>query len=192
MAFRAAKVNVHNLPVKYRHNKKGWMLSGLWYEFLNSLNKEICIQDCHIILLADNAPSHPSLLSPPTNYSGPIPLELTHIKVHYLPPNTTAFLQPLDAGIIASFKAEYRRLFAKHYVDHFNLHDKLAPKLDALIAINLIASAWDMVPRSASFHCWQKVRIVQSMDQEHVSKFQQYLQDLREVTTISVASIVTG
>jgi len=29
VAFKAAKINVQNLPVHYRHHKKGWMLSGL-------------------------------------------------------------------------------------------------------------------------------------------------------------------
>jgi len=74
VAFKAAKINVHNLPVHYQHNKKGWMLSGLWYEFLNSLNERMRIQDRHIILLADNAPAHSSPLDPPQNYMGPTPL----------------------------------------------------------------------------------------------------------------------
>jgi len=108
------------------------MLSGLWYEFLNSLNEQMRIQDRHIILLADNAPTHPPPSTTPLNYTGPTPPVLTHVKVHYLPPNTTAFLQPLDGGIIASFQATYRRLFAQYYVDHFNRYDNLAPKLDAL------------------------------------------------------------
>jgi len=46
-----------------------------------------------ILLLVDNAPTH-NLLD----------IELTNVVIHYLPPNTTAFLQPLDAGIIHSFK----------------------------------------------------------------------------------------
>jgi len=92
VAFKAAKINVQNLPVHCRHNRKGWMLSGLWYEFMNSLNERMRIQDHHIILLADNAPTHPSPLSSPLNYMGPAPSALANINVYYLPPNTTAFL----------------------------------------------------------------------------------------------------
>ena len=191
VAFRTAKINIHNLPVYYRHNKKGWMLSGLWYEFLNSLNERMRIQDRHIILLADNAPTHPSPLNPPSNYTGPIPSVLSHVRVYYLPPNTTAFLQPLDGGIIASFKATYRRLFAQYYVDHFNSHDNLAPKLDALQAIHLISKAWDSIPSATIFHCWQQVGIVGAMDRELVGKFKEYLNDIQVATTISVASMLT-
>jgi len=51
-------------------------------------------QNHKILLLADNAPTH---LMDET-------ILLSNIKVHFLSPNTTAHLQPLDAGIINSFK----------------------------------------------------------------------------------------
>jgi hypothetical protein len=51
-------------------------------------------QNRNILLLADNTPTH---LMDET-------VLLSNIKVHFLPPNTTAHLQPLDAGIINSFK----------------------------------------------------------------------------------------
>ena len=35
-------------------------------------------------------------------------ISLTNIELVYLPPNTTAHLQPMDAGIIHSFKAKYK------------------------------------------------------------------------------------
>ena len=53
-------------------------------------------QNRKILLLADNAPTH--LL----NES----IQLPNINVHFLPPNTTDHLQPLDAGIINSFKVK--------------------------------------------------------------------------------------
>ena len=39
-------------------------------------------------------------------------INLTNVRVHFLPPNTTAFLQPCDAGIINSFKANYKKKLA--------------------------------------------------------------------------------
>uniref|UniRef100_U9SNZ5 DDE-1 domain-containing protein n=1 Tax=Rhizophagus irregularis (strain DAOM 181602 / DAOM 197198 / MUCL 43194) TaxID=747089 RepID=U9SNZ5_RHIID len=45
---------------------------------------------------------------------------LTNIKLIYLPPNTTAHLQPMDAGIIHSFKAKYKKEFCKHIICQFD------------------------------------------------------------------------
>ncbi|KAE8997527.1 hypothetical protein PR003_g18790 [Phytophthora rubi] len=52
----------------------------------------------HILLLLDNASFYDSG-----------DLALTNVTLKHLPPNTTVFLQPMDAGIIASFKAAYKK-----------------------------------------------------------------------------------
>ena len=128
--FRQQRVNPKNLPVVYRFNKKAWLLTSLWYEFLRLLNEEMRISQRYIALVTDNCPTHPRPVSPPIEYNRPTPLVLTHIKLIYLPPCTTAFLQPLDCGIIASFNASYKRLYAEYMVQHFNLHSEKPPKID--------------------------------------------------------------
>ncbi|GBC35801.2 tigger transposable element-derived protein 6-like [Rhizophagus irregularis DAOM 181602=DAOM 197198] len=60
---------------------------------------------------ADNAPTH--LLDET--------IQLSNIKVYFLPPNTTAHLQPLDAGIINSFKAQYRKLLIANRIEIITL-----------------------------------------------------------------------
>ena len=52
-----------------------------------------------VLLLLDNCLSH--------NLQG---LTLSHVEVYFLPPNTTSKLQPMDAGVIMSFKRHYRYL----------------------------------------------------------------------------------
>ncbi len=47
-------------------------------------------------------------------------IKLTNIEIVYLPPNTTAHLQPMDAGIIHSFKARYKREFCNHIIYQFD------------------------------------------------------------------------
>ena len=157
--FRQQRVNPDNLPVVYRFNSKAWLLTGLWYEFLRRLNEEMRISQRQIALVTDNCPTHPRPDSPPIEYSGPTPPVLTNIKLIYLPPCTTSFLQPLDCGIIASFKASYKRLYAEYMVQHFNLHGERPPKIDILQAIYLIASAWDSVSPETIKNCWTKANI---------------------------------
>jgi len=60
-------VNPQNLPVVSR-NKKAWMKSEIWYEYLHQLNTEMRISGRHIIQVTDNCPSHPPVDEPPKNY----------------------------------------------------------------------------------------------------------------------------
>ena len=126
-AFQNNRVNAANLPVVYRYNKKARLLTSLWYEFLRGLNNEMRIAQQQIALVTDNCSTHPLPTAPSIDYKGPTPPILTHVTLIYLPPNTTSFLQPLDAGIIASFKAAYRRRYAQFMVEQFNslLHSYL-------------------------------------------------------------------
>ena len=57
------------------------------------------LQNRKIILLLDNFSGHNIDYSP------------TNIRLVFFAPNMTAFIQPLDAGIIRCFKAHYRALF---------------------------------------------------------------------------------
>ncbi|RPB05485.1 hypothetical protein L873DRAFT_1757623 [Choiromyces venosus 120613-1] len=78
------------------------------------------IQRWNIILITDNYPSYLHPNSPLENYEKPILPILTNITLLYLPPNTASKLQPLDQGIIASFKAVYQRQYADYIVHYFN------------------------------------------------------------------------
>ena len=50
----------------------------------------------NILLLLDNASVHP------------IDIQLTNIRLLFFPKNSTSVIQPLDQGIIRSFKCNYR------------------------------------------------------------------------------------
>ena len=167
-AFCQNKVNPDNLLVVYRFNTKAWLLTGLWYKFLRGLNNEMQIAQCSIALVTDNCPTHPPPTSPPIDYIGPKPPLLTHITLVNLPPCTTAFLQPLDAGIISSFnlKAAYQRRYAQFMVQHFNQYGEAPSKLDFLQAIYLIMDSWESVMQSTIIHSCKTAGIT---EQTHVS-----------------------
>ena len=57
-----------------------------------------------VLLLLDNATSH-------------VNLELLNVHIHFLPPNITSLLEPMDAGIIRNFKLKYKALFVQWLLD---------------------------------------------------------------------------
>ena len=111
-------VNKSALPVTYRANSKAWMRSDIFGEWLEYINSGFRAQNRKILLLIDNASSHfnPDKYNQETSDN----LNLSHIKVHFLPPNTTAHLQPMDAGIIKSFKAIYKQHYIRHLLYQFD------------------------------------------------------------------------
>lgn len=90
-----------------------WMLSGLWYEYLQALDAQMVKEGWKITLITDSCSSHPPIESPPKDHRGIPPTPLRNLKLIYLSHNTTLFLQPLDAGIISIFGACYRGHYAE-------------------------------------------------------------------------------
>jgi DDE superfamily endonuclease len=84
------------LPVWYYWNSSSWMQTSIFSRWIYHINNIMISKNKKIILLLDNATSH-NLEN--NNFS--------NIKLYYLPPNTTAYLQPCDQGIIRSFKVSY-------------------------------------------------------------------------------------
>jgi hypothetical protein len=98
-------VNINNLPMKYCSNPKAWMLITVFQDWLQEFNNDVAqkYNGHRVLLFLDNCPSH--------KIDG---LTLSHVDVYFLPPNTTSKLQPMDAGIIMSFKRHYRHHHIKY------------------------------------------------------------------------------
>ena len=80
--------------IQSSRNKTAYMQVSIWNDWLKLFDAYLRLQNRHIILLYDGASTH--ILHENTT--------LSNIRLHKLPPNTTAHLQPCDAGIIRSFK----------------------------------------------------------------------------------------
>ena len=93
-------VNKSNLPCMYRANETAWMNAGLFREYLNYVNEEMIKLDRKIVMLIDGAGAH----------GGMDRISFSHMKLLFLPANTTSHLQPMDAGIICNTKAYYKKI----------------------------------------------------------------------------------
>ena len=134
------------LPVTYRANKKAWMTSLLFKEWVERLNRQMQLQERNILLFVDNCAAHPDV-------------QVSNVKIVFLPPNTTSRLQPCDAGIIAALKAHYRRRLMRHVLaemDEARTATELSKRVDILDAIRWVHLAWTSVGDTAIVKCFAK------------------------------------
>ena len=93
-------VDKTKLAAYWQANIKAWVTSTIFrYWFLNCFVPEVETYmkfkniDFKVVLILDNAPGHPKDLNHP------------NVEIVFLPPNTMSIIQPLDQGIISTFKA---------------------------------------------------------------------------------------
>lgn len=135
--------------VRYRHNAKAWMTSELFQDWLKDFDRQMRLARRKVILLVDNAASH--------NQGD---LQLRSVTLHFLPPNTTAHIQPMDAGIIKAFKAHYRKQLVQHYIERVEKNEEQSVNLRE--ALHMVKTAWDRVQVSTIVNCYRHVKILPS------------------------------
>ena len=104
-----------------------------------------------VVLLLDNAPSHPSL--------DELNAVNENVEVIYLPPNVTALTQHMDQGVIAIVK----KLYKKNLLRHLLLGRKPEGAVKFLHDLNLrdccamLRLAWDSVHQSTLQKAWKSL-----------------------------------
>ncbi|GFW21089.1 tigger transposable element-derived protein 6 [Trichonephila clavipes] len=128
---------INSFPTKYRANKKAWMTTELFNEWLVSLNSDMEREKRDILLFLDNCTVHNNV-SP-----------LSNAKL--FPPNSTSKLQPLDQGITHNFKTFYRREVVKSVLDSLENQQNVTT-ISLLTALIIIDKAWRAVI-PLTIHC---------------------------------------
>jgi hypothetical protein len=134
--------SVMKLSVEYAANKKAWMTSDIFQQYISKWNNELRRKNRKILLLVDNCPAHPHIQ------------DLSNIKLVFLPPNATSVFQPMDMGIIKSFKGYFTRLLVLQLIDQRErgLYDNVS----LLDSICLMKDAWDTVTPATVINCLWK------------------------------------
>lgn len=133
---------VKTLPVNYQNNNKAWMTSVIFSDWLNNLNQKMKAQKRKILMFVDNCTAHNNMP------------DLSHIKLVYLPANTTSKLQPMNQGIINNFKLYYRKEVVRHVIK--SIEDNQCPQIDVLQAMRFARKAWFSVTKTTIANCFKK------------------------------------
>ena len=76
--------NIKKLPCRYRSQRKSCMDSVLFEEWVRDVNKNFQAEGRKVVLIIDNCLTH-SIIE-----------NLSHVKLFFLPPNTTSVSQSID------------------------------------------------------------------------------------------------
>lgn len=161
-----------NMPVSYYNSKKGWMTRDIFSEWFH---KKFCPQVREFmkskglpqkaVLLLDNAPSHPD--------ESFLKSDDGQIFVKYLPPNVTALIQPMDQGVIACIKRNYRSSILKKLIDEESDLKTFVKELTVLDAIYESAAAWGLVKPTTMSKSWKKIFSDISQDGDSFKGFEE-------------------
>lgn len=138
--------NIENI-CEYFFNKSAWVTGNIFLEYLKSVDN---LLERPILLLLDNFSGH---LVDST--------QLKNIEFLFLPPQTTSLLQPLDQGIIRSFKCRYRKKVVMEYI----LRQECGMEFQAVNirdCLDLVALSWNEIPGVIIINCWNKTGLFEN------------------------------
>ena len=138
--------NLKHLPCRYRGQKKSWMDSDLFEDWVREQAKTFERQNRKVLLIVDNCPAHPKIGG------------LKAIELCFLPPNTTSITQPMDQGVIRSLKAKYRSRITHRIIEAIDVN-KSIPNVNVLDAMKMVTVCWENVTEKTVRNCFAKSRI---------------------------------
>ena len=152
-------VNMSALPVKYYAQKSAWVNSEIfsdWFygKFVPAVKKHLSEMGLtvKVLLLLDNAPSH--------HDETVLQSSDKCIKAMFLPPNTTALIQPMDQGVLESLKRRYHKSLLRKLLLLDQEGDSMIAfikKLNVKDAINMSAEAWEDISPLTLSKFWLKL-----------------------------------
>ena len=137
---------VTSLPCQYKPQRKSWMDSEIFSDYVRKLDTKFDAEGRKIVLIIDNCPAHPNVDN------------LKAIQLVFLPPNTTSKTQPVDQGVIRALKAFYRTNVARRQIKYVD-EGKTTPKINILQAMRMLVKSWDTISINTVKNCFRKAGI---------------------------------
>src|SRR5258706_15077838 len=124
-----------------------YSLTDSLVRWIQAWDIELKLQHRQIALTLDNFSGHKIKYQPKC------------ITFIYFEPGLTSHIQPLDAGIIHSFKAHYQRLFCLHAIWQDDIEEQDIYKTNLLEAMRMAERAWKSVSLTTIKNCWNHTKI---------------------------------
>ena len=113
------------------------------------------------VLVLDNCPAHPDaeeLISDDGN-----------IFAHFLPPNITSLIQPLDQGVLIALKRRYKRKLLHRLIIEDENGSSIIDFLKSVnmkVVVEMIAESWEEISASTLRKSWKKIVAMQGADSQ--------------------------
>ena len=143
---RAFKNFKYSCLCDYSYNNKAWMTKTEFNNWLLSLDTKFKKEERKVLMLMDNCPAHKLTYNP------------KNIEIVYLPKNSTSVTQPLDAGIIKSFKSRFHHMILSKIVSEIDSDsnvEALFKKLTMKDAVLYASQAWNEITNDVIINCWR-------------------------------------
>lgn len=119
----------------------------LFIEWLKKVDSSMRSQNRKILMFVDNFSGHDKIPD--------IKDLLPNVNLQFYPANCTSQLQPLDQGIINSFKCHYKNKIVAETIQAID-HGHVREPIDMLNTIYNISSAWKSVSSTTIQNCFTK------------------------------------
>ncbi|KAJ5111402.1 mariner-Tc1 transposon family protein [Penicillium argentinense] len=136
-AFTAAGINIENFNCQWYSNRKAWMSGQIFEGWLRWFDNTMSGRK--VVLLLDHISAHKAAFEQIDE--GPSPLKNT--LVIWLPPNSTSHFQPLDQGIIRTWKAYWKRRWVRFILEEYEEGRDPSRSMHVLHAVRWGIEAWE-------------------------------------------------
>ncbi|KAL0212134.1 hypothetical protein RCL1_005760 [Eukaryota sp. TZLM3-RCL] len=119
------------------------MTAESFEEYCERVNKIMKQEDRRILLIVDNVSSHKN------------EKQFDNVELLFLPPNTTSIMQPIDQGVVLSFKSNYRKRVVERDFMEKTSREQL-PQISMADAIKWMSESWAEVQATVIRNCWKK------------------------------------
>ena len=126
---------------------------------------------------------------------------LSNVRCAWLPKNTTSEWQPMDQGIIASFKCKYRRFWVDYMLRQIEAGKNPHKTVTLLKAIQWIRASWANVTDTTVQRCWYKSTVIKkpkeavtddnlAQEQAEQIELQAQVKALPDIEPLSIAEFI--